>query len=274
MLRFVLIALSMLALSACASLERLAIPDNSLTRPDVRGSGTVARLDHRVWDSFLQDHTRKDPAGVVRVGYAKVSDSDHAELKQYLRMLIAVDVAMLTKEAQLAYWVNLYNALTVDVILDHYPVASIRNIKGKGFDLGPWEDKRLLVNGVETSLHDIEHGIIRPLWPDMPEIHYVLNCAAVGCPNLGQRAYTAKNITDALGVAARSYVNDPRGIRVSESGQITASKIYSWYLDDFGGSEVAVLDHIRGYAAPELRAKLAGKTRIQRYEYDWALNGF
>lgn len=274
MIRFVLMVFVMLALSACASLERLAIPDNSLTRPDVQGSGAVARLDHGAWDRFLQAHTRKDAAGVVRVGYGRISDSDHAELKRYVRKLAAVDAATLTNEAQLAYWVNLYNALTVDVILDHHPVASIRDIKSGGFDLGPWEDMRLLVNGVETSLHDIEHGIIRPLWPDVPEIHYVLNCAAVGCPNLGQRAYTAQNITDTLESAARSYVNDPRGVRVSENGQVTASKIYSWYLDDFGGSEAAVLDHIRGYAAPELQAKLAGKTRIQRYEYDWALNGF
>ncbi|SLN41990.1 hypothetical protein ROA7450_02038 [Roseovarius albus] len=272
--RFVLIALSLLALSACASLERLAIPDNNLTRPDVKGNGAVARLDHGAWDRFLQDHTRKDTAGVVRVDYARISDSDHAKLKNYLRKLAAVDAAMLTNEAQLAYWVNFYNALTVDVILDYYPVESIRDIKGKGFDLGPWEDKRLMVKGVETSLHDIEHGIIRPLWPDVPEIHYVLNCAAVGCPNLGQRAYTAQNITETLEVAARSYVNDPRGVRVSENGQVTASKIYSWYLDDFGGSEVVVLEHIRSYASPELRVRLVGKTRIQKYEYDWDLNEF
>ncbi len=270
----ILAIVSFLVLSACASLERLAIPDNSLTRPDLQGSGAVTRLDHGLWDSFLKDNTRKDSAGVVRVGYAQINDRQHADLKRYIRMLVTADATSLTKEAQLAYWVNLYNALTVDVILDHYPVASIRDIKGKGFDLGPWEDKRLLIKGVPTSLHDIEHGIIRPLWPDVPEIHYVLNCAAVGCPNLGQRAYTAQNITPALKAAAKSYVNDPRGVRVNENGQVTASKIYSWYVDDFGGSEAAVLAHIQQYASPELATALAGKTGIQRYEYDWSLNGY
>ncbi len=140
------------------------------------------------------------------------------------------------------------------------------------FDLGPWEDKRLNVNGNPLSLHDIEHGIVRPLWANEPRIHYILNCAAAGCPNLGQKAYTGANIQRSLHDAAIAFVNDPRGVTVLPNGQIQASKIYSWYKDDFGGSNEAVLNHIHKYALPDLKAALKDKKRIAKYAYDWSLN--
>ena len=272
MTRILVTALCLLALGACASIERLVIPKSELSQHSLIEVGTVTRVDHRIWDGFLSDHTVKDAQGVVRVRYGAVSAPQKAQLKSYLGSMARTDTRKLSKEAQLAYWVNLYNALTVDVILDHYPVASIRDIKTRTFDLGPWEDKRITINGTPTSLHDIEHGIIRPIWAEVPEVHYVLNCAATGCPNLGQRAYSAQNIMGALETAAVAYVNDPRGVRIAPNGSVTLSKIYSWYLDDFGGSTEAVLAHIRSYAQPQLKAALAETTRVRGYAYDWSLN--
>jgi hypothetical protein len=117
-----------------------------------------------------------------------------------------------------AYWANLYNALTLDVVLNAYPVTSIRNIKsrGAGFDLkalfGPWRTKLVTVAGRRLSLDDIEHEIMRPTFRD-PRVHYAVNCAAVGCPNLWPQVWPANSLNHDLDRAARTYVNDPRGAR-------------------------------------------------------------
>lgn len=262
-----------LTLGACASLERLAIPNKSLIRQDLKTVGKHSDINHTAWNAFLQNYTQKDNQGVVRVNYARVSQHDHKSLKNYITALSNVDSKKLSRDAQLAYWANLYNATTVNVILDHYPVDSIRDIKDGFFDLGPWEDKRLEVNGAKLSLHDIEHGIVRPLWSDTPEIHYILNCAAAGCPNLSQQAYTANNIQNQMHQAAKDYVNDPlRGVVSYKDGRIVVSKIYAWYLDDFGGSQAGILDHLRQYAALDLKENLNNVQVIHAYYYDWDLN--
>ena len=125
--------------------------------------------------------------------------------------------------------------------------------------------------GRKLSLNDIEHGIIRPLWHD-PRIHYALNCAALGCPDLRKSAYSGADIEAALEEAARDYVNDPRGMRFDDRGRLTASKIYLWYEEDFGGSVEGVLAHLGRYADPGLGARLHSRERVDDYAYDWSLN--
>ena len=270
--RFLIAFLCFFALTACASVERIAIPKSKLIDANFQTAGTVAKVNHKAWNTFLKTNTVKDEAGIVRVKYANVTPTQKQRLKDYIKTLSNTDHTKLSKDAQLAYWANLYNAQTVDVILDSYPVASIRKIKDRPLDLGPWDDKRLSVKGKQLSLHDIEHGIVRPLWPNEPRIHYILNCAAAGCPNLGQKAYTTQNIQQSLHDAAITYVNDPRGVTVLLNGQIQVSKIYSWYKADFGGSHEAILNHIRKYANADLKSALKDKKRIAKYEYDWSLN--
>src|SRR5919106_1508282 len=102
---------------------------------------------------------------------------------------------------------------TVALILDHYPVASIRDIKFTPFAIGPWSEPLLQVQGRPLSLNDVEHGIVRPIWQDA-RVHYVLNCAAAGCPNLGRHEYTGRTIGRAMDEAARAYVNDRRGVHI------------------------------------------------------------
>ena len=177
----------------------------------------------------------------------------------------------LARPEQLAFWINLYNARTVALVLDHYPVESIRDIKSRLFSFGPWGEPLLEVEGRKLSLNDIEHGILRPLWRD-PRIHYVLSCAAVGCPNLRRAAFTGADREAAMEEAARDYVNDPRGVHFDDRGQLTVSKIYLWYEEDFGGSIEGVLAHLQRYAGPALAARLHGRERIDDYAYDWSLN--
>lgn len=263
----------MMLLGGCASIERLAIPDKSLVQAELAKSGAEDSVSHKAWDSFLARHVRRDSQGVARLNYGGVSTEEQQSLKRYIEAMSTVTTAELTQDAQLAYWINFYNALTVDVVLDNYPVASIREIRDSVLDLGPWEDKRIEINGQALSLHDIEHGVVRPLWSDAPEAHYLLNCASVGCPNLPGRAYTGQNIQEMLRSAATEYVNDAqRGAFFDGRGRLLVSKIYAWYRDDFGGSDRSIIEHLMRYAEPALKEKLRGSTKISSYVYDWSLN--
>ena len=122
--------------------------------------------------------------------------------------MAAVRVSGLGRDEQCAYWINLYNALTLEVVLDHYPVDSIRDIDiSPGlFSQGPWGKKLITVEGEQVSLNDIEHRILRPIWRD-PRIHYAINCASLGCPNLQPRPFTGRTLDHALDLAAMRFVD-------------------------------------------------------------------
>jgi hypothetical protein len=168
--------------------------------------------------------------------------------------------------------VNLYNALTVQVILDHYPVDSIRDvdISPGWFADGPWGKELIAVEGTALSLDDIEHRILRPIWQD-PRIHYAVNCASIGCPDLQPEPFTADGLDAQLDAAARAYVNDPRGAEVTGDG-LVVSKIYTWFQEDFGGTDIGVIRHLRQHADAELKAQLDGVDAIADSRYDWSLN--
>lgn len=234
---------------------------------------SAARIDHDPWDKFLGRYLKRNGDGVTRLAYGRVTAADKKLLHGYLDGLRKTPIGRYNRDEQLAYWINLYNALAVRLVIRYSPVASIQDIDiSPGlFGRGPWERKLLEVDGEPVSLNDIEHRILRPIWGD-PRIHYGVNCAAVGCPSLLPRAFTAANAETLLEYGARLYVNDPRGARV-ENGRLTVSKIYAWFQEDFGGSEQGVIAHLRRHADPTLARALAGVTTIQAYEYDWRLNG-
>jgi hypothetical protein len=227
-------------------------------------------IDHDSWDRFVRTYVARFPDGVNRVAYADVTVADHKLLESYIDKLKAIAISAYNRDEQRAYWINLYNALTVKVVLDHYPVKSIRQIKPTLFSIGPWRRKRITVESVELSLDDIEHRILRPIWRD-PRLHYALNCASIGCPNLLERAFTAANSEALLTQAAHAYVNNARGAEV-RSNRLVVSSIYKWYREDFGNTDAGVIDHLQRYAEPELSAQLRRITRIAAYRYDWALN--
>lgn len=263
--------------AACASaqtaIERQFIAEASLDFPafvTVDNASTVT-VDNTAWNAFLERYLSLDESGLMLVDYGAVTDADKAALKEYVAMLEATDPTALSSDEQFAYWLNFYNALTIDVILDNYPLASIRDIKDNPLDFkGPWNNKRVTVNGEALSLDDIEHAILRPIYAE-PRIHYGVNCASIGCPNLQQKAFVGATIDQDLTRAAREFINNPRGVNV-EGSRVTASTIFNWFKEDFGENDAEVLDHIRQYADPDLAAELEGRTRINRYEYDWALN--
>lgn len=237
--------------------------------PRWQRSGPGLEIDHGALDRFLAAHRRVGRDGIARVRYGRVQAPDRAALKAYLRMLQDADVDRMTRPQQLAYWVNLYNAATVDLVLDAYPVPSILRVQGGLLRSGPWKRKLLTVGGKRLSLDDIEHRILRPIWRD-PRIHYAINCAALGCPNLAGRAFNAGRVNAMLDAGARAFVNHPRGFRL-EGRELVASSIFDWFAVDFGGAN-GLLAHARRYATPATAAKFRGKARPDRYTYEWALN--
>lgn len=237
--------------------------------------GSTAIVDHAAWDKLLKTYVVPGRDGVNRVRYAKFKSDGHAALKGYVAALEMVDVATLDRPEQFAYWANLYNAKTIDVVLDKYPVKSIKDISLGGGLLtlvtgGPWKAKIVKVKGQELSLDDIEHGILRPGFKD-PRVHYAVNCASFGCPNLAAEAFIGARIDAQLDAGAKAYVNHSRGV-MADGGKLKASSIYNWFQADFGGSDKGVLEHLRKYAGPELRQKLDVATGIADYDYDWTLN--
>jgi hypothetical protein len=190
-------------------------------------------VDHTAWDRFLSRYVVTDhPSGINRVRYGDVSQEDRRELESYIEGLQGTAVSRLNQDEQMAYWINLYNAVTVDLILDHYPVSSITEIDLSSglFRRGPWDAKLLEVEGEEVSLNDVEHRILRPIWRD-PRVHYAVNCASIGCPNLQNRAYTAANLDVLLDKGAREYVNHPRGASF-EGRKLVLSSVYDWSLNE------------------------------------------
>lgn len=233
---------------------------------------STTSIDHGFWGGFLRWYVIDDEDGGNRIGYARVSPSDRTGLANYISRLSAVRVSKLNRAEQKAYWINLYNALTVTVVLDAFPVRSIReiNISPGRFSVGPWGKKLIAIEGEEVSLDDIEHRILRPIWKD-PRIHYAINCAAIGCPDLMAEAVTPANIESYLEHGARSYINHPRGSRI-EDGELVLSHLYFWYEEDFGGTDAALIAHLRKYAMGDLAVALETVTNISVGDYDWTLN--
>lgn len=254
-------------------LERLFAPKAKLwERWTAHDQSASTSIDHSAWDRFLKTYVSVHDDGINRVAYAFVRNADRQALSTYITNLESTPISRYNRDEQLAYWVNLYNALTVKLVLDEYPVDSIREIKiSPGvFAPGPWGKKLIAVEGESLSLNDIEHRILRPIWRD-PRIHYAVNCAAIGCPNLQRTAFSAANSDALLDAAAREYINHPRGARFQE-GKLIVSSIYVWFKKDFVSSDGSIIKHLRRYAKFDLATRLENTKKPEGDEYDWGLN--
>ncbi|USD64948.1 DUF547 domain-containing protein [Vibrio sp. SCSIO 43136] len=219
-------------------------------------------ISHQEWQSFLDKYLVQDGQHHL-IKYASVSNSDKALLNNYINALAALDPKSFNRAEQYAYWVNLYNAITVDLILDAYPVKSITKLGGL-FSFGPWGEEVITVDGKKLTLNDIEHRILRPIWNDA-RTHYAVNCASLGCPNLQAQAFTSQNTQMLLEQAAKAFVNSDKGVMITSKG-MTLSSIYEWFTEDFGGNDAAVIKHLQQY-----RSDVPSSVKI-RYDYDWDLN--
>ena len=228
-------------------------------------------VNHQILDDLLKSHIETDSEGLNRVNY-KALKSQQSRLQIYLKQLQSIKVTALNRKEQFAFWANLYNALTLDVVLSAYPVKSIRDIDiSPGlFSNGPWGKKLVKIEGTMLSLDDIEHKILRIVFRD-PRVHFAVNCASIGCPNLQKHAFSGRKLNQQLNAAASSYINSNRGVNVN-NGRLELSKIFSWFQQDFGPGERAVLNYIKTYASPVLKTKLQQASSVSHYFYDWNLN--
>ena len=231
-------------------------------------------IDHSAWDRFLKLYVvAPHPSGINRLRYQTVSTEDQKSLKNYLQALQALAISNYNRDEQKAFWINLYNAATVDLIISRFPVASIRdiNISPGLLARGPWGAKLLAVGGEKLSLDDVEHRILRPIWRD-GRIHYALNCASLGCPNLQPTAYTGASTDTLLEKGAREFVNHPRGVAI-QKGKLQVSSIYVWFQEDFGRGAADLIEHWLEYAEPALADALEKYQGGLAHDYDWRLNG-
>lgn len=252
---------------AYASLHKSLWPKWEVTNPLSKEI-----IAHQIWQDFLNRYVTTNEEGINLVNYAIITDKDFNLLKNYIKYLSEVDIDNYNRQEQLAYWINLYNALTVLTVKKHFPVSSIQEISiSPGlFSVGPWGANIITIKNSNLTLDDINNRIIRPIWNDA-RTHYTLNDATIGAPNLSKIAYKGTNIEDQLNTAASNYINSLRGVQVIE-GKLIISKIYDWYEDDFGDSKNNVIKHLLQYAKEPLQSQLKHINTIDSYIYNWHLN--
>lgn len=224
---------------------------------------------HAEWTALLETYITTDETGLNRFDYGalKASEADRAALDAYVASFADMDISEMSEDEQFAAWANLYNALTVQHIIGRYPLKSIRS----GYFNGPWKQVKTKADGETVSLDAIEHDILREQW-DEPRVHYAVNCASYGCPNLMKSALEASTLDEQLDAGARAFINHPRGVMVRNNGTLQVSQIYKWFDEDFGGSKAKVVEHLLEYAEPELAEQIRANPKITKYDYDWSLN--
>jgi hypothetical protein len=230
--------------------------------PNSGSSETQIHVEHSIYGDLLKKYVRH---GVVDYhGF----QNDESRLDAYLDALAKIEPDALSRDGQLAFYINAYNAWTIKLILSGYP--GIKSIKDLGtLFKSPWKKKICRINGNVISLDDIEHGILRPRFKD-PRVHFAVNCASKSCPPLRAEPYEEKVLDAQLDAAAKSFINDPDRTYL-EGNTLHVSSIFKWFSDDFGD----IGKYVRKYAAGELKKGLESNAdiRIKYLDYDWSLNG-
>jgi hypothetical protein len=220
-------------------------------------------IHHDLWDTLLKKHV--NTAGVVNY---KGFIADSLAFKAYLHLLSQgyPNDKNWTKNEQIAYWINTYNAYTVQLILQNYPVKSIKSIQsGIPFVNDVWQMKFIPIENQFYHLNNIEHGILRTQFQE-PRIHFAVNCASKSCPKLLNEAYIAEKLDAQLTLQAQSFLND--GVRNQISTQkVALSKIFSWYRGDFTKKQ-RLFEFINQYS----EVKITANRTIDYLDYDWNLN--
>ncbi|SDX62506.1 DUF547 domain-containing protein [Hymenobacter psychrophilus] len=222
-------------------------------------------LDHSAWDGLLKKYV--DDQGMVNY---KGFRQDSAALNSYLKTLSDnLPAKKSPADEKLAYWINAYNAFTVQRIIRAYPVKSIKDLGGdKIFVDTVWDQDFISLGGKRYTLNDIEHRIIRKQFDDN-RIHYALVCAAMSCPRLRNEAFVGRTVQEQLAEQGRDFINNPQKNDLTPAGQPTLSAIYSFYPKDFEkNGSTSIQDAVNRYA----KQKIDPNAKISYKEYNWSLN--
>lgn len=253
-------------------MKRLLLVLLCLVPPGLRAANAI---DHTLFSALLHDHV---VAG--RVDYAALKTD--SRLADYLAQYAVVDPAALPDEAaRLAYWINAYNAFTLKLVADAYPVKSIHELGIGGRIIGflikrtPWDIRFANIAGRKMTLNEIEHEVIRKQF-DEPRIHFAIVCAAVSCPPLRSEAYFPERLDAQLEEQTRLFLRDGVNNRFDLANRkARLSPIFSWFKEDFGGTDLAVIEFTASFAPPEVSADLEGRPAdwtLAFSDYDWSLN--
>ncbi len=217
---------------------------------------------HETWTELLQKHV--DSAGHVNYkGFIEDKEKFHSYLCALEQEAPKDDW---TEEEKLAYWINAYNAFTVELIIDNYPVTTIKELGGKLFKVNTaWDIKFIKIEGEKYDLNNIEHGIIRKDF-DEPRIHFAVNCASVSCPKLRNEAYVGSKLDQQLDDQVRYFLKNEGKNNVGTE-KATLSKIFRWFKGDFTKT-MTLVEFINQYSD----VKMTESTEIEFFEYNWNLN--
>ena len=219
------------------------------------GQTSEAQPDYKSWDTFLKKYV----SATGDVDYKSIK-SNKKELDAITKIFSATSVLpSWSKNDQLAFWINAYNAFTIDLIVNNYPLKSIQGLDGGK----PWDVKRINIGGKKYSLNNIENDIIRPQFKDA-RIHFAVNCAAKSCPPILNGAFFGKTLDTQLDEVTKKFINNKKYQTITSSN-ITLSKIFDWYVADFGD----IVTFINKYS----NVKVSKSATIAYKDYDWALNG-
>ena len=212
---------------------------------------------HELWDELLKVHVSDEG----NVNYKKFK-TDHDKLQSYINSLDRIysneDFQLQSKDETLAFWINAYNAMTIDLILRHYPIKSIKDIDR------PWEQRLWKLSNKWYNLDEIEHQILRKM--DEPRIHFAIVCASYSCPKLLNEAYKADTLEEQLTNATKEFLNDLNRNNISENS-LELSKIFQWFSKDFK-EDGSIISFLNKYSEIEI----SENAKIKYKDYNWDLN--
>lgn len=228
-------------------------------------SWAVDAVDNSLYADLLRKYVKD---GIV--DYQGLKDEEN-KLDAYLRVMEQTDTSKLSRDEQLAFYINTYNATTIKFVLSAYPgIESIRDLGGRFFNK-PFEKKIVRIEGKTISLDDLEHGIIRPRFKE-PRVHFAVNCASKSCPPLISEPYQGSTLDQQLTASTRAFLNDSEK-NYLDGKKLYISKIFKWFGKDFNDD---VIGFFIRFADEELKRKLTADRdyiTVKYLDYDWSLNG-
>ena len=232
---------------------------------------SIDEVKHDAWDALLKKYVDSD--GMVNYKAWNNNQADRQALKTYLEDLSKANPnAKAEQNAKLAYWINAYNALTVEGILRVYPTTSIRNHTARVFGYNIWKNLYLYSGGTKINLDSIEHKVLRKMGE--PRIHFAIVCASIGCPRLLNEAYTSDKIENQLTTNSTDFFSRPQNLQVDTAkSKVSLSSIMSWFATDFGDTTSKQIAAIAPYFPEDAKTFLAkGKFSVDYLDYNWKLN--
>lgn len=261
---------------ACASKKNIAIPEIGVNETIISDSLTKGSsqknelnqaesvlLDHSLWDELTKSHVNENGFPNYK-GFIQ----DSLKFNRYLRQLASNHPKeSWSSNERKAFWINAYNAFTVKLIVDNYPVETIKDLGGGIYRVNtPWDIKFIQIEDKTYHLNDLEHNILRKEWSD-PRIHAAVNCASISCPKLMQGAYLAEQLDEQLDRQMKAFIHDTTKNIIGEK-EVKLSKLFKWFSGDFKVEHSSVIDYINSYTD----VKIKKSAKIEYFDYDWGLN--